>query len=66
MTSQCIEVAKAVNSLVAFAPEDQEALLEVIGDYFTCPSPQIHNREEIDSGMQSMIISLPLFLSFFF
>ncbi len=31
------EVATAVNALLAFPPEDQHALLDVIQDYFTLP-----------------------------
>ena len=32
------EAARAVNTIMRFSPEDQEALLEVIEDYFVLPS----------------------------
>ena len=37
----CIKAAQAVNSLMRIDPRDQEALLEVISDYF-CPPPCRH------------------------
>lgn len=36
--TRCEEAARAVNRLMRFSPEDQEALLEVIEDYFVLPS----------------------------
>ena len=33
-----VETAKALNSLLRFHPDDQEALQDVIDDYFTKPS----------------------------
>ena len=38
--SSTIEVARSINSLIALSSEIQEALIEVIGDYFCSPSTQ--------------------------
>ena len=32
------EASKAVNDLLHYCPEDQEALLELLDDYFTSPA----------------------------
>lgn len=35
MASRCRDVARSLNTLLAFS-EDQQSLVEVIQDYFTC------------------------------
>lgn len=36
MASRCRDVARSLNTLLAFSSEDQQSLVEVIQDYFTC------------------------------
>ena len=52
MASNCVgasEVAKAVNALLDFSSSDQQALLEVIEDYFTSPDNADEDGIEDDS-----------------
>ena len=37
MSTRAIDAAKAANTLLEFSGDDQQALLEVITDYFTSP-----------------------------
>ena len=46
-SAQAVEAAKAVNSLMHFSSGDQQALLEVIGDYFTSPSTTEADNSDI-------------------
>ena len=49
MATTVSEAAKAVNALMSFSSGDQDALLEVLQDYFTSPDgPESDNSE--DSG----------------
>ena len=43
------EVAKAVNAFLGFSSSDQQALLEVIEDYFTSPADAEDDDLEDDS-----------------
>ena len=41
------EVARAINSLMRFTREDQESMLEVIGDFFSYPTnSSVHDPED--------------------
>ena len=45
---KAIEASKAVNAILGFSSDDQEALLEVLEDYFTSSTGP--EREEIDDS----------------
>ena len=48
-TAAATEAAKAVNSLLRFSSRDQEAMLEVLQEYFTSPdSVEDEDSEELD------------------
>ena len=47
MSAKVIKVAKAVNSVIALGEQDQQALLEVIEDYFTLPDVQDCDRDPL-------------------
>ena len=62
--SKCFEVAKAVNSVMRLHSNDQDAMLEVISDYFTSPDCCSDTESESDSdnethnaGKHSIIIN---------
>ena len=47
MSATASEVASTINSLMRFSGEDQERMLEVIGDFFTYPTnSSVHDPEE--------------------
>ena len=46
MTRRATDVAKAVNMLFDFSGDDQEALLDVIQDYFCEPDPVQEDEED--------------------
>ena len=47
MAATTKEVARAINSLLCFSSEDQERMLEVIGDFFSYPTnSSVHDPEE--------------------
>ena len=48
---KAIEASKAVNAILGFSSDDQEALLEVLEDYFTSSTGP--EREEIDDSLNS-------------
>lgn len=55
-TAAATEAAKAVNSLLRFSSKDQEALIEVLQEYFTSPdgaededdSEDLDDSDELD------------------
>ena len=53
MARRATEVAKAVNTLLDFTCDDQEALLDVIQDYFCEPDPQ--NEDEDDDNPEESL-----------
>ena len=52
------EVARAVTAFLGFSTSDQEALLEVIEDYFTSPDDEEEDDSEDDSCMPGSAHSL--------
>lgn len=47
MSTTTSEVVNAINSLMRFSREDQESMLEVIGDFFRYPAnSSVHDPEE--------------------
>ena len=51
MATTALQAARAVNALLNFSSGDQEALLEVMEEYFTSPvGPEV---DEIDDGDDS-------------
>ena len=44
-----LEASKAVNDLLHYCPEDQEALLELLDDYFTSPADLESSDDEQDT-----------------
>ena len=51
------EAARAVNAFLDFSSGDQEALLEVIADYFTSPD-NADEKDDDDNSMPSSAHSL--------
>ena len=39
-------IAKTINSIMHLSSEDQERMLEVIGDFFSYPSSSAHDSED--------------------
>ena len=46
MAQRATDVAKAVNTLLDFSCDDQQALLDVIQDYFCEPDPESEDEED--------------------
>lgn len=49
MSASARDAAKAANTLLEFSGDDQEALLEVMADYFTSPD-EVRDSESDDDG----------------
>ena len=49
VTEKAIEVARAVNRLLSLSSSDNEALLEVIQDYFLLPEDDPVDDSDVDS-----------------
>ena len=49
MTTSAIDAAKAANTLLGFSRDDQQALLEVMTDYFTSPEEGRESDSDEDS-----------------
>ena len=49
MSTKALEAAKSVNALMSFSSGDQDALLDVLGDSFSSPCPQMDDSEADDS-----------------
>ena len=49
MTTSAIDTAKAANTLLGFSRDDQQALLEVMTDYFTSPEEGRESDSDKDS-----------------
>ena len=49
MTTSAIDAAKAANTLLGFSTDDQQALLEVMTDYFTSPEEGRESDSDEDS-----------------
>ena len=49
MSTTALEAAKSVNALMSFSGGDQDALLDVLGDYFSSPCPEMDDSEDDDS-----------------
>ena len=59
MTTSATDAVKAANSLLGFSRRDQEALLEVMTDYFTSPeggrdSESDEDDDEFDNGQTKL------------
>ena len=51
MTRRAIDVAKAMNTLLSLSGDGQEALLDVIQDYFCEPDPLQEDEDEISEDI---------------
>ena len=57
MAATTHEVARAINSVLRFSIEDQERMLDVIGDFFSYPTnSSVHDPEEDFSDDEEMEI----------
>ena len=57
MSATVSEIARTINSLMRFSGEDQERMLEVIGDFFSYPTnSSVHDPEEEFSDDDEMEI----------
>jgi len=57
--SKALEASKAVNALLGLGSEDQEALLEVLEDYFTSSTgPESEDESFIDEDDEVMLQGL--------
>ena len=59
MTTSATDAAKAANALLGFSARDQEALLDVMADYFTSPeegrdSESDEDEDEFDNGQTKL------------
>ena len=53
MASNCArEIAKSINSVIQFDSCDQEPLLEVVQDYFTCNNEHFNDSDSENSDGQ--------------
>ena len=66
-TAAATEAAKAVNSLLRFSSSDQEAMLEVLQEYFTSPDSvededDLEEVDDLDEGLTHLEDSLTVTL----